>query len=138
MVDVDEDGQVALHLAAFDSNVIAVQKLIEKGANPNIVDKLGLSPLLLAALQRDGNPIIDLLFETKKVKSMGDVNDQNEKGRTALHYAAAYPYEITSEHLINKDANVNCRANVGLTPLDMAELVAKDMKIIDLLLRRQA
>jgi hypothetical protein len=48
--DVDENGQTALHLAARVSNVIAVQKLLEKRADPNIFDKEGTSPLHVAAL----------------------------------------------------------------------------------------
>jgi ankyrin repeat protein len=47
--DVDLYGRTALHLAASASNVIAVGKLLEKGANPNIGDIEGLTPLHLAA-----------------------------------------------------------------------------------------
>ncbi len=132
---VDGKGRTALHAAVSASNVMAVEHLIDKGANPNAVDKSGDSPLYVAALQRDGIPLIDLLLEAQKVKGMGDVNDRNKKGRTALHYAAAYSNEITAEHLIKKGANVNCRTNVGLTPLHYAVLGADDMKIIDLLLQ---
>ncbi|XP_046643226.1 serine/threonine-protein phosphatase 6 regulatory ankyrin repeat subunit A-like [Daphnia pulicaria] len=133
--DVNKYGQTALHAAVSASNVMAVEHLINKGANPNAEDKWGESPLLVAAGQRDGIPIIDLLLEAKNVKGLGDVNDANKQGRTALHYAAAYSNEITAEHLIKKGADVNCRANVGLTPLHYAVLGAKDMKIIDLLLQ---
>jgi ankyrin repeat protein len=134
--DVDENGNSALHWAARISNVVAVQKLIAKGANPNVFDKTNkMSPLHMAAGQRDGIPIIDLLLEAQKVKGIGDVNDANEKGVTALHYAATHSNEITAEHLINKGANVNRRANDGRTPLHLAALGAKDMKIIDVLLK---
>jgi ankyrin repeat protein len=135
--DVDEDGQTALHFAAYKSNVKVVKNLINKGANPNIYDKRGQSPLHLAAWQRDGIPIIDLLLEAQKVKGIGDVDDANEKGRTALHYAAAHSNEITAEHLINKGADVNRRDNKGYTPLHLAATGphAKDMNIIDVLLR---
>ncbi len=131
---VDGNGQTALHLAARNVNIGAVQKLLERGANPNITNKWGQSPLHVAARQRNGKTIIDLLLEAQKVKGMGDVNDQNEKGMTALHYAAAYSNEITAVHLINKGADVNCRDNNGCTPLHYAALGAKTMQIIDLLL----
>jgi ankyrin repeat protein len=108
--------------------------LINKGANPNAVDKYGDSPLLVAAQERNSIPIIDLLLEAQNVKGIGDINDQNKKGRTALHYAAAYSNEITAEHLINKGANVNHRAHVDDTPLHYAALGALNMDIIDLLL----
>jgi ankyrin repeat protein len=133
--DVNEYGKTALHYAVYRSYVIAVKHLINKGANPNILSKKGVSPLYLAAQQREGNPIIDLLLEAKKVKGICNVNDQNKQGRTALHYAAAYSNEITAEHLIKKGANVNCRTNIGDTPLHYAALGAKNMKIIDVLLK---
>jgi ankyrin repeat protein len=133
--DVDDDGQTALHIAAYNSNVGGVQKLLEKGANSNAVDKSGDSPLLVAAMRRNGIPIIDLLLEAQKVKGIGDVNDQSAQGWTALHCAAFKSNEIIAEHLIKKGADLNCRDNVGLTPLDMAALGAEDMKIIDLLLQ---
>jgi ankyrin repeat protein len=132
--DVNEFGITALHAAAYASNVIAVKRLIEKGANPNLFDKDDLSPLHVAALQKNGNPMIDLLLEAQKVKGLGDVNNQNKQGRTALHYAAAYSNEITTEHLIEKGADLHCRTNVGDTPLHYAALGAKDMNTIDLLL----
>ncbi|XP_046634899.1 serine/threonine-protein phosphatase 6 regulatory ankyrin repeat subunit B-like isoform X2 [Daphnia pulicaria] len=133
--DVDVKGQTALHLAVVASNVIAVKKLIEKGANLSIFDKEGLSVLHVAAQERDGNPIIDLLLKAQKVKGMGDVNDQNENGWTALHYAASKSNEITAEHLINKGADLHCRNNYGDTPLHMAATFATDMNIIDVLLQ---
>ncbi|XP_046452784.1 putative ankyrin repeat protein RF_0381 [Daphnia pulex] len=132
--DVNEFGETALHAAAYASNVIAVKRLIEKGANPNLFDKDDLSPLHVAALQNNGNPMIDLLLEAQKVNGMGDVNYRNGCGWTALHYAAESSNEITAEHLIVKGADVNCRDNNGITPLYLAALSAKDMKIVDLLL----
>ncbi|XP_046651126.1 serine/threonine-protein phosphatase 6 regulatory ankyrin repeat subunit B-like [Daphnia pulicaria] len=134
--DVDGEGHTALHFAIHTSNVIAVQKFIDKGANPNILDKEGLlSPLHVAAQQRDGNPMIDLLLEAQKVKGLGDVNDRNKQGKTALHYAAGSSNEITAEHLIELGADLHCRDNNGDPPLHVAAIHAKDMNIIDLLLK---
>ncbi|XP_046655006.1 ankyrin-2-like, partial [Daphnia pulicaria] len=132
--DVDGEGRTALHVAALVSNVIAVQKMIDKGANPNAVGKWGDSPLHVAATKSDGIPIIDLLLEAQNVKGMGDVNDRDKEGRTALHLAASSSNEITAEHLIEKGADLHCRANDGDTPLHLAAMYAKDMQIIDVLL----
>ncbi|XP_046635844.1 poly [ADP-ribose] polymerase tankyrase-1-like [Daphnia pulicaria] len=134
--DVDESGQTALHAAVFACNAIAVKYLIKNGANPNIIDNNGMSPLHVATWERvHGNAIIDLLLEVKKVKGLGDVNDQNEQGVTALHYAAFKSNEITAEHLIQKGADVNRLDIEGHTPLHVAASQAKDMKIIDVLLK---
>jgi ankyrin repeat protein len=133
--DVDENGESALHKAAYFSNVIAVQKLLEKGANPNIVDKNGASPLHFVAPQSDGIPIIDLLLEAQKVKGKGDVNDRDYQGRTALHYAAGSSNEITAEHLITKGADIHYRDKYNATPLHMAAMCAKDIEFVNLFLR---
>jgi ankyrin repeat protein len=134
--DVNESGQTALHAAVSACNAIAVKYLINKGANPNIIDNNGMSPLHVATWERvHGNAIIDLLLEVKKVKGLGDVNDQNEQGVTALHYAAFKSNEITAEHLIRKGADVNRLDIEGHTPLHVAASQAKDMKIIDVLLK---
>jgi ankyrin repeat protein len=130
--DVDKNGRTALHYAARISNVVAVQKLLDNGASPNIFDKSGDSPLHVAAQERDGNTIIDLLLKAKK--GMGDVNYSNKEGRAALHCAAMESNEITAEHLIQKGAELNHRDNDGITPLDVALILAKDMQIIDLFL----
>jgi ankyrin repeat protein len=132
---VDREGETALHAAASTSNVVAVKHLINKGAHPNIVDKNGTSPLRLAAQKRDGNPIIDLLLEAQKVKGMGDVNDQDKRGWTTLHHAALASNEITAEHLIQKGADLNRRADDEYTPLHVAAIFAKNMNIIDVLLK---
>jgi ankyrin repeat protein len=132
---VDKCGRTVLHWAAMTSNVVAVKNLIDKGADPDIADKQGLSPLIWAAQERDGIPIIDLLLEAQKVKAIGDVNDRDEEGWTALHWAVLKSNENTAEHLINKGANVNCQDNYGRTPLDIVAPGAEDMKIIDVLLK---
>jgi ankyrin repeat protein len=134
--DVDENGKTALHWAVCASNVAAVQKLLEKGANPKI-DKVGMSPLHMAALRNRGTEIIDLILEAKKARTgnqgIDDVNDKH--GMTALHCAAYSSNEITAEHLINKGADVNRRDIGGRTPLHVAAIQAKDMKIIGVLLK---
>ncbi len=132
--DVDGDGQTALHIASHVSNVAAVEKLLEKGANPNIFDKNGLSPLHVAAVSN--REILSLILEAKKAKTgnegIDDVVDNH--GMTALHCAVMASNEITARQLINKGADIH-QDTEGYTPLHMAAYFAKDMKIIDLLLK---
>jgi ankyrin repeat protein len=131
--DVDGDGQTALHLAANLSNVKAVQKLLDKGANPNVRDKLGRSPLHLAALYGT-KKIIDLILQAQKHNHVDD--DKAQNGATALHCAAASSNEIIAQHLMNKGADLHSRDKNGLTPLHEAALKAKDLRIIDFFLRK--
>ncbi len=126
--DVDEKGQTALHYAACDVSIF--QKLLEKGANPNIFDKWGQSPLHVAAKQSDGNEIMDLLLVHPKVK----VDDVNEKGETALHAAAYESNVMAVKHLINKGANPNIFDKKDLAPLYVAARQRDGINpIIDLL-----
>jgi ankyrin repeat protein len=138
-VDIDERfeecGSTALHIAIAMDNSIAVKHLIYKGADPNIFDNFGRSPLHFAAYFGMGTEIMDLIVKAKNYKGIDDVDDDDKYGKTALHGAAEASNELTAEYLIKKGANPNYMANLDLTPLHVAAQFAKDMKIIDLFLK---
>ncbi len=78
----------ALMEAIFTQNVEIVKLLIEKGANINAVNNLGVTVLILAVWH--GTPeIIDLLlsFNADEDKKL-NINNKNTSGYTALFYAA--------------------------------------------------
>jgi ankyrin repeat protein len=132
--DVDGDGESALHRAARVSDVKAVQKLLEKGANPSVMNKEGWSPLHVAAFRGNETEIIDLILQAQKHNHVDD--DKSENGATALHYAAASSNEIITQHLINKGADLHSRDKNGDLPLHYAVFAAENMKNIDLLLQK--
>jgi ankyrin repeat protein len=85
-IDIDEknnDGATALHLAIGKSNVTAVRLLLSNGANPNIADKDGDTPLHVAAAYAKDMDIVELLLNKKYV----DVNCLDKWGKNALWYA---------------------------------------------------
>ncbi|XP_046649363.1 uncharacterized protein LOC124340776 [Daphnia pulicaria] len=134
--DVNESGQTALHAAALASNVIAVKHLINKGAHPNIFDKRGLTPLHVAAAQEtDNNEIFDLLLLAKSIKGMGNVNDPNELGVTALPSAACGSSKTTEGCRMRKGADQTYWGDFLNPTLRLQALLrgTKDFKIIDLL-----
>jgi ankyrin repeat protein len=132
--DVNQRGRTALHFAARVSNVMVVEKLLEKGANPNIGDNEGLTPLHLAARRDTKTVNIDAILEAQKAKRRHVDEDKSHNGWTALHHAADSSNEIMAEHLIDVGADVNARDNDGLTPFHVAALKAKNMQIIDSML----
>jgi len=53
------------------------------------------------------------------------VNDTGWGGYTALHFAARYNFLEVAELLLGAGASVDVKTNYGLTPLELAELVAE-------------
>ncbi|WP_417612377.1 ankyrin repeat domain-containing protein [Parasphingorhabdus sp.] len=71
-------GRGALHIVVERKDRTWLAFLLQKGANPNIRDKEGLTPLMLATQLRfvDGAKIL--------LAKNADVNDTNKQGETAL------------------------------------------------------
>jgi ankyrin repeat protein len=132
----DRFGRTCLHFAAASSNVVAARHLINRGANPNLPDNNGLTPLHLAAYHSDDTEMIDLLLEAQK-KNQGETGVDklgNRVGMTALHNAAIASNEITAKRLIERGADLNGKDKLGRTPLHYAAFFAKNMDIIDVFL----
>ena len=107
-----------LHKACDKGNIEAVKQFLADGADVNVKDKDGGTPLSYAAFEGH-KEIAELLIEKG-----ADVNATGESGRTPLHNAGSWNKE-TIELLIAKGADVNAevvsktRYN-GRTPLDEA------------------
>jgi|TARA_R110000822_G_scaffold15907_11_gene54474 uncharacterized protein len=77
-------GRGALHIVVERKDSTWLAFLLQKGANPNIRDKEGLTPLMLATQLRfvDGARIL--------LAKGADVNDTNKQGETALIRAVQF------------------------------------------------
>jgi ankyrin repeat protein len=83
---VDNDGRTALHYAVVGSNAaINAHHLIEKGADPRVADKIGVTPFYMAARNANAESmdLIEILLNTEAV----DVNCVDKQGRTPLDCA---------------------------------------------------
>ena len=156
----DEYGNTAL-LKSFDEGKLEIAKLLlEKGADPLVKNREGLAVATAAALQFESelfkemvekgaaanppilgkmNLLMNLAMEGHSEmvsfisnKEPEEINNQDEFGNTALHYAVQGGHTEVVEVLINHKAEVTIRNSKGLSALDVAK---KDgyTKIIDLL-----
>lgn len=113
-----EDGDSALHTAAWFGRAGIVNALISHGANVKAVNNRGATPLHVAA-QLDRKDVAELLLANK-----ADVNAVDSLGRTPLHYAAVGTFSGGSKqaaaHLLSEGATANAKDKKGYTPLHMA------------------
>lgn len=73
-----KNGQTGLHIVVQRRDVVWLNFLLSKGANPNIADKEGLTPLMLATNLRFVEGVQVLLARE------ADVNQANRSGETPL------------------------------------------------------
>jgi len=119
-------GCTALFLAAYRGQASVMEKLLEKGLDPNIgltapFDKdyryfsAGYTPLMAASYMGKESCVALLL------QHGADVNRANSEGRTALHYAARWGQFPVVRQLVEAGADLNAYDNDGKKPLTLAE-----------------
>ncbi len=106
-----------------------VELLLAHGADPNVRDMLGWTPLMRAA-HRGGAGLVRRLLDSPDV----DVNAQNQFGTTALHIAAATGSLRNAKLLVEHGATLELEDSVGNTALTLAEQ-NKHKAVADLLNR---
>ncbi|XP_030630269.1 KN motif and ankyrin repeat domain-containing protein 2 [Chanos chanos] len=79
---VGQVGQTALHLAVRHGRLPIVRLLLEQGANPNVQDRAGTTPLIIAC-DRGHTEIVKVLLQNADC----DVNLTDKGGRSALSLA---------------------------------------------------
>lgn len=106
----DEQGSPALLNAALYGNAAMLRVLLEKGANPNVRDAGGATPLILSASDPEKARLL--------IQAGADVNAQSASGRTALHVAAATAggAEVV-KMLLDKGARVEVRDTIEPIPI---------------------
>lgn len=123
------DKSTALYWASREGNVEMVQLLLRKGANPNKAKKNGLTPLLVAAKERQ-DAVLSTLLQDGSVHI--DQTDQHQ--RTALHYACESEPRSTAFLLLHHGAS-NVEDKDGITPFHIV-CRQKWEDVLDLLLRK--
>jgi RAP1 GTPase activating protein 1 len=129
--EVDNFGQTALHVAAFENRLAAVELLLAKGASLSVTDKNGWTPLHCAAAR--GN-----LFICERLLIEGAVPDVSaNSGSTPLHYLMCLPCSdmlmFVLHLMMKRKCNVNAKNEHGMTPLHNAALRAGEGNVLFLL-----
>ena len=104
-------GRTLIHVAVDLGRYKIVEYLISKGANMNIVDYDGYSPLQLAYFRGKIN-MFKLL-----ANSGANVDARNYEGMTVLDIACEKGDMDIAEFVVSKGASLNERNNRGLMPL---------------------
>jgi ankyrin repeat protein len=108
-------GKGALHLLVSHSNSLFFQYLLQKGADPNIRDSAGNTPLILAA-QASREDLVQLLLTYK-----ANINLGNSSGQTPLIIAVNNRDAGVARLLIDKGADPDQTDNLaGLSARDYA------------------
>jgi uncharacterized protein len=110
----DSERMSVLQVAAMNGHTDVVALLLRRGANINIVDKSGDTPLNTALLHNK-KTVIELL-----VANGADVRRAGTWGPTPLHNAAINGDADTARLLLDHGADPNAVDDAGETPLDTA------------------
>jgi serine/threonine-protein phosphatase 6 regulatory ankyrin repeat subunit B len=114
-----ENGWTPLFYAVRYGYLNTLYLLLENGADVNIADNEGLTPMMAMILR--GDPSRSKLITAVLIQYGADPNRQDDKGNTALHYAAKMNLSDTVSELIEKGASPDLKNNDGQTPLDLAQ-----------------
>src|SRR3990167_770622 len=92
----NNDGQTQLHIACQTEDVNnIIEQLLEIGADPNIKDKYGITPLMLTVINRLPVKKMDIL-----IKFGADINIRSNSNRKVVDYAIAETIHCL-EHIHN-------------------------------------
>jgi ankyrin repeat protein len=127
-VDINEttsqQGLAALHLAIATSNETTTRVLLlSKGANPNLADKDGWTPLHWAARYTKDKYIVELLLNHPNV----DVNLMNNEGRNALDFAKYNEHGLSEEiaNLLREKGSVETEKEVSTIQNAMKQIQSR-------------
>ena len=123
-----DSGETALHIVTARRDLIWIRFLLGRGADANIVDRAGQTPLILAAQLGFVDGIRALTAGGARV------NFANGRGETPLHFAVQRRDVNTVRALIDAGADPDRQDSVsGMSPRDYAQRDSRAGAIIAVL-----
>lgn len=122
-------GNTPLHQACLNGHVCTAKLLLDKGAKINANNKKGETPLMCACRNRHVEIATILLSQYYDKDEVGaHINERNNSGWTALHYASSFLARNKKDTscidmcyvLLKHGALINGTAHNGNTPLHLA------------------
>lgn len=110
-----EQGHTALHYASYRGNIDIITKLVENGAEVEVVNNRGLNVLHMAAQGNQPNALV--YFKENFFMNIHSVDDL---GSTPLHWACYTGSETAVIFILSWDPNVNAQDREGLSPMHLA------------------
>lgn len=114
------DSSTALHHACYMQEMLCVQLLLAKGADTNIQNDKGFTPLMLACLKEYIDIPMSPAILSMLLSADAHLNTQTKDGKTALILAAYTGYQKGVKILLNAGADVNIQDSEGATALHAA------------------
>lgn len=108
----DELDQTPLIAAVSQDSLAGVTELLRRGASVASVDKAGWTPLHFATFFSTDTRVMQALLDAG-----ANVNARNDRGITALYFAAATGHEDQVKLLLSRGADQSIASNSGWTPL---------------------
>jgi ankyrin repeat protein len=122
-------GTTPLLRAAKAADLAVMRLLLDKGADPKLATRTGITPLMAAANVGTKEEDTTGRFKTEEemIEAIGllletgvDINATTAQGQTALHGAALWGKDKVVEYLVAKGAKLDVKDRRGFTPLDAA------------------
>lgn len=124
---MEEEGFI-FYEDIYNNNHIRIESVLKNKANPNITTSSISIPPLCIAIRYNETRIVSLLLEYK-----ANVNLFDDKGNTALHYAAWWSCGHIIPLLLAHGSNIETMNVCGNTPLSDAIFNRDDLSVHHLL-----
>lgn len=113
----DSLGQTALIAAIGNNSLDEVKLLLARGADPNLADNAGWTPLHFATWFGSTSVLLKELLDHG-----AGINARNDRGITPLYFASVAGHEAQVKLLLDRGADRNLASKTGYTPLRAARV----------------